>query len=105
TVGRHRAQSIEFWHGRRGQALVRGFNGGPGATALAGWLARTFRNLYGNLAGGSNTQVAILFQALYRRPGPRLEAEILATALNVYASTRSLGGAAGTAYGFVVSDA
>ena len=32
-----------------------------------------------------------------------LDAEVLATALNVYATTQSLGGTAGRAYGFTVS--
>jgi hypothetical protein len=111
--------------------LIHNFNGGPGSTALANWLARTFPNLYGtvagwlarkfpkwfailaqafpdlypNVSGLTNAQVAALFQALYRRPGPRLEAEMLATALNLYATTQSLGGAPGAAFGFAVSDA
>jgi hypothetical protein len=104
TVPRHQAQSIAFWHSRQGQSLIRSFNGGVGATALANWLAHTFPNLYGNVSGWTNTQVAALFQTLSNRPGPRLEAELLATALNVYASTRSLGGPAGSASGFAVSD-
>jgi hypothetical protein len=103
TVQRHQAQSIDFWHSRQGQTLIRNFNGGPGSTALGNWLAHAFPNLYGTVSGWTNAQVAALFQALYRRPGPRLEAEMLATALNLYATTQSLGGAAGAAFGFAVS--
>src|SRR5262249_49388101 len=36
-------------------------------------------------------------------PGSNLEAEVLATALNVYATTQSLGGSIGQAYGFHVT--
>jgi RHS repeat-associated protein len=98
-----------FWAGAQGQALINRFPGGPASTALAAWLAANFPNLFGtsagshNLTGANNAQVAGFFQALYALPAPRLEAEALATALNVYATTASLGGMAGTAYGFTVS--
>jgi hypothetical protein len=100
---------IGFWHSERGQALIRSFNGGPSATALANWLAATFPNLYGagahNLTGETNAQVAEFFEDLFAEHGPKLDAEVLATALNVYATTLSLGGTAGRAYGFAVNDA
>jgi hypothetical protein len=99
--------SIYFWAGSRGQALISSFNGGPSATGLANWLALTFPNLYGaqagahNLFGKSNAQVATFFQTLY--PLSLLDAEVLATAFNVYATTLSLGGTAAQAYGFTVT--
>src|SRR5262249_3760970 len=78
--------------------------------ALASWLATTFPNLYGtgaganNLTGMTNAQVAAFYQTLFALRGPRVQAQVLATALNVYATTSSLGGTAGVAYGFTVSD-
>jgi hypothetical protein len=103
SVGRHEAASIGFWHSTRGEALIRRFNGGAHATALSAWLARTFPKLYGALAGWTNGRVAAYFQTLYHRRGPRLEAELLATALNIYATTRSLGGLAAVHFGFAMS--
>src|SRR5205823_3588898 len=72
-------------------------------------LAASFSNLYGpgaganNLAGLSNAQVAAFFLARFALGVPKVEAQVLATALNVYATTLSLGGTAGQAYGFTVS--
>lgn len=100
---------IGFWHNVHGQALIRSFNGGATATTLAHWLAGTFPNLYGvgagthNLIGWTNAQVGAFFHLLFDLPGPKLDAQVLATALNVYATTLSLGGTAGQAYGFTVS--
>jgi hypothetical protein len=89
--------------------LISSFNGGPSATGLANWLALSFPNLYGaqagahNLFGKTNVQVAGFFQTLLSVPTNVLAAEVLAAALNVYASTQSLGGTAAQAYGFVVT--
>jgi hypothetical protein len=66
-------------------------------------------NLYGpgnfneDLSGFSNAQVAAFYQSQFALPGSNLEAEVLATALNVYATTLSLGGTLGQAYGFSVT--
>jgi hypothetical protein len=100
---------IGFWHNTNGQALIDCVNGGPSATALGNWLAACFPNLYGAAAGGnclagqSNAQVAADFQALFSLGGTKVQAQVLAVALNVYATTSSLGGAAGAGYGFSVS--
>jgi hypothetical protein len=98
---------IGFWHNSQGQALINSFNGGPNATALSSWLAAAFPNLYGasgnNLIGATNAQVAAYYEYLFALPSPTVEAQVLATALNVYATTQSLGGTAGQAYGFTVS--
>jgi hypothetical protein len=100
---------IKFWNARNGQALINSFNGGPSATALSAWLAGTLPGLYGagagahNLTGKTNAQVAAFFQGLFRLPAPQADAQVLAVALNVYATTSSLGGSAGAAYGFTVS--
>jgi hypothetical protein len=98
---------IGFWHNTNGQALIKSFNGGSSSTALGNWLAASFPNLYGagtgsnNLAGKSNAQVAAYFQSLFNQGGT--QAQVLAVALNVYATTTSLGGNAGASYGFTVS--
>jgi hypothetical protein len=100
---------IGFWHSKTGQALINGFNGGSSATVLSTWLATPFTNLYGsgagasNLTGKSNAQVAAFYKTQYALPGSNVEAQVLATALNVYATTLSLGGTIGQGYGFTVS--
>jgi hypothetical protein len=99
---------IGLWHNKNGQALINAFNGGPNATALSIWLATNFANLYGlgaganDLAGSTNAEVAAFYQSQFALSGS-LEAQVLATALNVYATTLSLGGTVGQAYGFTVS--
>jgi hypothetical protein len=100
---------IGFWQNKNGQALIGRFNGGPSSTALTGWLAAAFPNLYGsgaganNLTGLTNSGVAAYFQTLFSVGGNQAQAQVLAVALNVYATTSSLGGTAGAAYGFTVS--
>jgi hypothetical protein len=94
---------VGFWHNNNGQALINAFNGGPDATALSSWLALNFPNLYGSLTGASNAQVAAFYQAQFALSGSNLAAEVLATALNIYATTQSLGGTIGQAYGFTVT--
>ena len=106
-----RPRGTAFWHNPNGQALIAGFNGGPTATALGNWLAATLPNVYGaaagahNLAGKTNAQVAAFFQSLWALHHDNVDVEVLATALNVYATTLTLGGPAGAAYGFRVTDA
>jgi hypothetical protein len=97
--------------------LIDSFNGGKNATALATWLATMFPNLYGVNAGSNNllnyqntgkvatnAQVAAYFQSLFNLGGTQVQAQTLAVALNIYATTSSLGGSAGTTYGFTVTD-
>jgi hypothetical protein len=96
---------IGFWQNKNGQALIDSFNGGSTSTALSHWLATTFPNLYGGLAGDTNTQVAAYFLTLFDQHGPKAQAQTLAVALNVDATTLSLGGNAGAAYGVTVSAA
>jgi hypothetical protein len=94
---------IGFWNNKNGQALINAFNGGSDASALSSWLATALPNLYGSLSGSSNAQVAAFYQSQFALPGSNLAAEVLATALNVYATTQSLGGTVGQAYGFTVT--
>jgi hypothetical protein len=100
---------IGFWNNSNGQTLLNSFNGGSSSTALGNWLAASFPNLYGasagsnDLIGKSNAQVAAYFQTLFGLGGNQAQAQVLAVALNVYATTSALGGTAGVAYGFTVS--
>jgi hypothetical protein len=101
---------IGFWNNKNGQALINSFNSGSTSKGLSTWLAVTFPNLYGasasanNLTGKTNAQVAAYFQTLYKLGGNQVQAQVLAMALNVFATTRSLSGNAGAAYGFTITD-
>src|SRR5205085_8033823 len=91
-VDEDQVKGIGFWHNRNGQALISSFNGGATATALGNWLAATFANLYGagagvnDLTGKTNAQVAAFYLTLFDAHGPKLDAQVLATALNLYAT-------------------
>jgi hypothetical protein len=108
-VTKGQTATIGFWHNQNGQALINKFNGGSTATALSAWLVATFPNLYGagtgsnNLTGLTNVQVAAYYKTLFNMGGPK--AQVLAVALNVYATTSSLGGSWGATYGFTASAA
>ncbi|MFO0815076.1 MAG: SdrD B-like domain-containing protein [Gemmatales bacterium] len=108
--------SIGFWQNKNGQNLIKSLNGGAAATQLSNWLAATFPNMYGasagisNLTGKTNQQVANLYVSLFKRNGqtslggpPKLDAQVLATALAVYVTKQSLAGTVAAAYGFEVS--
>jgi len=111
SVGSGQSKEAEFWHTNSGQALILSFNGGASHTELANWLSTNFANLYGagagvhDLAGLTNANVAALFQKLWQTNADSLDVQVLTTALNVYASTTSLGGAQGALRGFKVSAA
>jgi hypothetical protein len=104
-----KTKEAEFWHENAGQALLRSFNGGADRTELSAWLAGNFSNLYGvnaghsNLTGKTNAAVAAYFQDLWKADHDGAAVQVLTTALNVYATTTSLGGVQGQAYGFAVS--
>jgi hypothetical protein len=108
-VQKGQSAGIGFWHNKQGQALLNSFNGGPSSSALANWLATTLPNLYGanagahNLTGLTNSQVAAFYESLFSTKGSKLEAQVLDTALDVYATTLSLGGMSAAAYGFQVT--
>jgi len=102
-------RNILFWHRATGQALILAFNGGSTHTELATWLATYFPNLYGtgagahDLTGKANTDVAALYRALWKANKDGADVQVVATALDVYATTTSLGGAQGKNSGFRVS--
>jgi uncharacterized repeat protein (TIGR01451 family) len=96
--------TIGFWHNQNGQCLIRSFNGGSSATSLGNWLATQFPNLYSSLAGDTNSQVASTFLTLFNQTGPKTAAQVLGTALAVYASNSTLaGGNMAASCGFNVS--
>jgi hypothetical protein len=108
-VQKGQTAGIGFWNNKNGQALILALNGGGGSHQLGDWLAATFVNLYGtrsanNLAGQGNAYVAALFQQDFRQKGPKLGAQVLATALVVYATNATLDSTQVAAqYGFTVS--
>jgi uncharacterized membrane protein len=100
---------IGFWNNHNGQALIKRLNGGTGHQ-LGDWLAATLPNMYGasagsnNLAGKSNADIAAFFQAEFSQTGPKLDAQVLATALSVYVTNATLDSTQVAAqYGFTVS--
>jgi hypothetical protein len=95
-----------FWSSSTGQSLIKSFNGN-GSKQLGNWLASNFPNLFGANAGSANDltnqnnkKVATYYLSL---PLGSVQSEVLTTALNVYATTASLGGTAGIGFGFNVS--
>jgi hypothetical protein len=99
---------IGFWNNTKGQALILALNGGAG-TQLGDWLAATLPDLYGqnaganDLAGKTNADVAALFQRDFLQKGQKLDAQVLATALAVYATNATLDSTqVAAAYGFTV---
>ena len=107
-LGFGQTQTAQYWSSSAGQSLIKSFNGGSTRTDLASWLASSLPNIYGaqaganNLIGKTNANVASFYLNLTRLQRS-LDQEVLATALNVYASTLSLGGAAGGKAGFQVT--
>src|SRR5262249_57661203 len=102
--------TIGYWHNEKGQALILALNGGSGGTQLANWLATTLPNLFGagagshDLTGKSNADVAALFLSDFGQTGSKLDAQVLATALAVYATNATLDPTQVAAqYGFTVS--
>jgi Ca2+-binding RTX toxin-like protein len=109
SVKKGQAAGIGFWNNKNGQALIKSLNGGAGHQ-LADWLAATLPNTFGihaganNLTGKSNADIAALFQQDFVMKGVKLDAQVLATALSVYATNATLDSTQVAAqYGFTVS--
>lgn len=100
--------TIGFWQNRNGQRLIESLNGDESSTLLAGYLSETFTNMYGvlgdvdrtgdGIADGlmTNVEVADFYQDLFKRnartsPGgpPKLDAQVMATALATYVTKQS----------------
>jgi Bacterial Ig-like domain (group 3)/SdrD B-like domain len=102
--------TIGFWNNRNGQNLITALNGGASATQVGHWLAATFPNMYAALGGMTNSQVAAYYKTLFARTAstapagpPKVDAQIMATALAVYVTNQSLAGTTAAGYGFLVS--
>jgi hypothetical protein len=108
-VGGGMAATIGFWHNKNGQKLILSLNGSSSSTALGGWLAATFPNLYGsqaganNLLGKTNTDIASFYLKLFNVKGQKLDAQVLAVALACYVTDSNLAGTTAASYGFAVS--
>ncbi len=101
---------ISFWAGLQGQELVHRFGLTSAGQTLGQWLTTTFPNLYGgangapNLSPFTNAQISSYYLSLFLvSKGTGLDAEVLATSLEVFTTTLSLGGTTGQAYGFTVN--
>ncbi|HLJ95154.1 MAG TPA: PKD domain-containing protein [Gemmataceae bacterium] len=102
---------ISFWAGLQGQSLIHRFGLTSGNLTLGQWLATTYPNLYGGTNGAPNlspftpAQISSYYQSLFlASKGVGLDAELLATALETFTTTASLGGSAGQSYGFTVNN-
>jgi hypothetical protein len=110
NVGSGQTATIGFWQNRNGQNLIKALNGGATATQLGTWLAATFPNMYASLDGLTNADVAAHYKSLFARNGqssqvgsPKVDAQIMATALAVYVTNETLAGATATAFGLQVT--
>jgi fibronectin-binding autotransporter adhesin len=95
AVSKGQAATMGFWQNKNGQALINKF------ATIGSWLAATLPQTFGSLAGATPQQVATLYQQKFVLTD-KLDAQVMATALNVYATDSSLGGSFAASYGFAV---
>jgi hypothetical protein len=105
TLHRGQTATIGYWQNKNGQALLRSLNGGPTAKALGNWMASNFPNIWGNLAGKTNAQIADLFIAKFKLKGTKSDAQAMAVAFAIYATDSDLAGTTAVKYGFEVTSA
>src|SRR5207245_2865274 len=104
-----------FWNdGNLGQELIRKVTKTAGGQTVGQWLASTFPKLYGGVGGApnlstmTNAQVGMFYKGLFTQFNTnQLDAEVMALALYIFATTSSLGMGTGgttpaTAYGLLV---
>jgi len=104
TLHRGQTATIGFWQNRNGQALIKSLNGGRCSRNLGNWLAASFPNMFGSLAGKTNEYIAGYFVTKFKQSGMKLDAQVLAVALAVYVTDVDLaGGTMAAKYGFEVS--
>jgi hypothetical protein len=110
TIGSKDVAAVSFWTSTAGQNLIKSFNGGSSAETLGIWLGDNFPKLFGNNAGSfnlrgrTNSQIAAAMVTRAGSSSTNLEAQVLATALSVYATNSGLaGGTMAAAYGFTVN--
>jgi|GEM_PF-2965824 len=108
SVSSGQTLSQNFWNKVNGLSLLLSFNGSIFSTSLGNWLASSFPNLFGahsqyfNFTGASNLAVAIDVE-LASFFAPNAWVDMLSVALDVYATSTTLGGATAAAYGFQTS--
>src|SRR5579871_1759888 len=102
---------ISFWASIVGQELIKRFGLTSGGQTLGQWLATTLPNPYGgsngapNLTNLTNAQLGTFYLGLFNKQNTlKLDAEVMATALEVFTTTMSLGGTLGQQYGFLVNN-
>jgi hypothetical protein len=97
-------QTSTYWCGSQGQSLINCLNGGSSRTNLGNWLAATCPNLFGNLKGCTNSQVASYCNTLSNgNSNQKACGQVLTTALCAYVTDSNLAGNSGQSYGFTVS--
>ena len=100
----NQTQSPSYWCGSQGQSLIDCLNGQSSSKDLGNWLASTCPNLFGNLKGCTNSQVASYCKTLSNgNSNQNACAQVLSTALCAYVTDSSLAGNSGQSYGFAVS--
>lgn len=107
--------TIGFWQNKNGQALITSLNGSESSTQFGDWLAATFPNIYGALAGdndltgATNTEVASFYRDIFKAKkvkdsGPaKVDPQAMAVAIAIYVTNESLAGTVAQSYGFVTS--
>jgi uncharacterized delta-60 repeat protein len=110
AVSAGQTAGIGFWQNNKGQNLIQSLNGGSTATQLGHWLAVTFPNIYASLDGKTNAGVAAFYKQLFARTAqtapagpPKVDAQVMATALAVFVTNQSLAGTTAATYGFQVT--
>ena len=96
--------TTSFWTASNGQGLICSLNGSSSSTNLGNWLATVNPNLFGNLCGETNTQIASCIKSLNSGSSSQKDAaQVLATDLSAYVTDSCLAGTLGSSYGFTVT--
>jgi hypothetical protein len=91
--------TIGFWTSRDGKKLIGQLNGGKNSELLGDYLAATYPNLFGHLAGKSNEKVSSEYNKLFKSKiskktsstdAKKLEVEVMALALATYVTDANL---------------
>jgi len=92
TVQVGQTATIGFWYGKAGRKLLKNLNGTKSSTKLGDYLATEFPNMFGDMSGMKNSQVASRYKKLYKdryiksenAEQSKLELEALSLALSTY---------------------
>jgi hypothetical protein len=82
--------TIGFWKNKNGQKIIESLGNTSSGKSLGNWLAENFPNLYGSLAGKSNSYIADYFVTLFNNNGAKTEAQVMATVLSVFVTDTRL---------------